>query len=77
MLFYMLLMLFCPITYRVAISCSLQSLSHVRLFAILWTAANQASLSITISWKPLKLMFIEYVMPSNHLILCCPLFLLP
>ena len=77
MLFYMLLMLFCPITCRVAISCSLQSLSHVRLFAILWTAANQASLSITISWKPLKLMFIEYVMPSNHLILCCPLFLLP
>ena len=42
-----------------------------------WTAAHQASLSITISWSLLKLMSIESVMPSNHLILCCPLFLLP
>ena len=42
-----------------------------------WTAARQASLSITISQSLLKLMSIELVMPSNHLILCCPLFLLP
>ena len=45
-------------------------LSHVRLFATLWTAAHQASLSITNSWSLLKLMSIESVMPSNHLILC-------
>ena len=42
-----------------------------------WTAAPQASLSITNSWSLLKLMFIESVMPSNYLILCCPLLLLP
>ena len=42
-----------------------------------WTAACQASLSITNSWSPPELMSIESVMPSNHLILCCPLFLLP
>ena len=42
-----------------------------------WTAAHQASLSITNSWSPLKLMTIESVMPSNHLILCFPLLLLP
>ena len=54
---------------------SVQSLSHVRLFATPWTAARQASLSITISWSLLKLMFIELVMPSKHLILCCPLLL--
>ena len=42
-----------------------------------WTAARQASLSITISWSLLKLMFTESVMPSNHLILCCPLLPLP
>ena len=52
------------------------SLSHVQLFATPWTAACQASLSITISWSLLKLMSIELVMPSNHLILCRP-FLLP
>ena len=56
---------------------SLQSLSHVQLFATLWTAACQASLSITNSRSLLKLMSIESVMPSNHLILCCPLILLP
>ena len=56
---------------------SVQSLSHVRLFAIPWTAAHQASLSITNSWSLLKLMSIESVMPSNHLILCRPLLLLP
>ena len=56
---------------------SVQSLSHVWLFATPWTAALQASLSITNSWSLLKLMSIESVMPSNHLILCCPLLLLP
>ena len=54
-----------------------QSLSHVQLFAIPWTAACQASLSFTISQNLLKLMSIESEMPSNHFILCCPLLLLP
>ena len=53
-------------------SISVQSLSHVRLFATPWTAACQASLSITNSQSLLKLMSIELVMPSNHLILCHP-----
>ena len=52
---------------------SVQSLSRVRLFATPWTAAHQASLSITNSRSLLKLMSFELVMPSNHLILCCPL----
>ena len=52
-------------------------LSRVRLFATPWTAARQASLSITNSQSLLKLMSIELVMPSNHLILCCSLLLLP
>ena len=56
---------------------SVQSLSHVRLFATPWTTAHQASLSITNSWNLFKLMSIESVMPSNHLILCHPLLLLP
>ena len=56
---------------------SVQSISRVQLFATPWTAAHQASLSITSSWSLLKLMSIELVMPSNHLILCRPLFLLP
>ena len=56
---------------------SLQLLSHVRFFAIPWTAACQASLSITSSQSLLKLVSIESVMPSNHLILCHPLLLLP
>ena len=56
---------------------SVHSLSHVRLFVIPWTAAHQASLSITNSQSLLKLMSIESVMPSNHLILCCPLLLPP
>ena len=55
---------------------SVRSLSHVRLFATPWTAARQASLSITNSQGLLKLMSIESVMPSNHLILCRPLLLL-
>ena len=56
---------------------SVQLLSHVQLFATPWTAAHQASLSITNSWSLLKLMSIESVMPSNRLILCHPLLLLP
>ena len=60
----------------VCVYISVQSLSCVRLFATPWTAACQASLSITNSWSLLKLMFIDSVIPSNHLILCCPPFLL-
>ena len=63
---------------------SVQSLSHVerlfvtsQLFVTPWTAAHQASLSITNSWSLLKFMSIELVMPSNHLILCRPLLILP
>ena len=56
---------------------SVQLLSRVWLFATPWIAARQASLSITNSQSLLKLMSIESVMPSSHLILCCPLFLLP
>ena len=56
---------------------SVQLLSHVQLFATPWTAARQASLSITNSQSLLKLMSIESVMPSNHLILCRPLLFLP
>ena len=52
---------------------SLLLFSCVRLFATPWTAAHQASLSVTVSWSLLKLMSIESVMPSNHLILCHPL----
>ena len=54
-----------------------QSLSHIQLFVTPWTEASQASLSINNSWSLLKLMSIESVMPSNHLILCRPLLLLP
>ena len=56
---------------------SVQSLSHIWLFVTPWTAACQASLFITISWSLLKLISIELVMPSNHLILCRTLLLLP
>ena len=56
---------------------SVQSLSCVRLFLIPWTAAHQASLSITNSQSLPKLMSIELVMASSNLILCCPLLLLP
>ena len=56
---------------------SVQLLSRVWLFATPWTAAHQASLSITNSQSLLKLMSIESMMPSNHLILCCPLLLPP
>ena len=56
---------------------SVQSLSRVRLFATPWIVARQASLSITNSWSSLRLTSIKSVMPSSHLILCRPLFLLP
>ena len=56
---------------------SVQSLSHVQLFVTPWTAARRASLSITSSRNLLKLMSFESAMPSSHLILCCPLLLLP
>ena len=62
---------FQPLSYLV------QLLSHVWLFATPWTIAHQASLPFTISWSLLKLMSFELVMPSNHLILCHPLLLLP
>ena len=58
-------------------SSSVQSLRHVLLFVAPWTAACQASLSITNSQSPPKPMSVELVMPSKHLILCCPLLLLP
>ena len=54
-----------------------QSLSRVQLSVTPWTTARQASLSFTISWSLLRLMSIELVMPSNHLIHCRPLLLLP
>ena len=57
--------------------CSVQSLSHVWLFVTPWTAARQASLSIVNFQSLLKLMSIELLMPSSHLVLCCPLLLLP
>ena len=56
---------------------SVQSLSRVQLFVTPWTVARQASLSITNSWSPPKRLSIESVMPSDHLILCHPLLLLP
>ena len=56
---------------------SVQSLSRVPLFVTPWIAARQASLSITNSWSSLRLTSIKSVMPSSHLILCRPLFLLP
>ena len=64
-------------TVTYTIFSSVQSLSCVRLFATPWTTAHQASLSITSAQRLLKLMSIESVMPSSHLILCRPLLLLP
>ena len=63
---------FCPLQFS-----SVQLLSHVRLFVTPWTAPHQASQSITNSWSSPKPVPIESVMPSNHLILCRPLLLLP
>ena len=68
---------FCKKSTHTEISVVVQSLSPVWLFAIPWTAALQASLSFTISLSLIKLMSIELVMPSNHLIHCCPLLFLP
>ena len=65
-----------PLWEHVKLS-SVQSLSRVWLFATPWTSTHQASLSITNSWSLLKCVSIESVMPSNHLILCSPLLLLP
>ena len=65
------------VIYNIYRLSSVQSLSHVRLFAALWTAACQASLCITNSWSLLRLTSIESVMPSNHLVLCRPLLFPP
>ena len=61
----------------IKICCCCQLLSHIRLFVTPWTAACQASLSFCISWSFLKLVSTESMIPSNHLILCQPLLLLP
>ena len=66
-----------PLRHALVLFSSVQLLSCVWLFATPWTAARQAFLSITNSRRLLKLMSIESVMPSNHLILCCPLLLPP
>ena len=63
--------------FSVSVVVVLQSLSCVQHFATPWTAASQASLSFTFSWNLLKFLSIESVMPSNHLIHCHPLLLLP
>ena len=67
----------CPEHYAWSTVVGVQSLSHVWLSVTPWTAAHQASLPFTISWSLLKFMSIQLVMPSNHLILCCPLLPLP
>ena len=77
MLPYILELLFYYILYFILPLLSVQSLSRVQLFVTPWTAACQASLSITNSQSLPKLMSIESVMPSSHLIFCCPLLLLP
>ena len=64
-------------TYKHTLYNTVQSLSRVRLFATSWTTAHQASLSVTNFWSLLKLVSIESVTPSSHLILCRPLLLLP
>ena len=70
-------LLFCSYCFTAYDIRKVQSLSHVQLFATLWIAAHQASLSFTISWSLLKLMSIKSVMPSNNLIVCHLLLLLP
>ena len=82
-LYLSLMVNFCPSYYRGKVDTfttqfsSVQSLSGIQLLVSPWTAAHQASLSITNSRSLLKLMSIESVMPSNHLILRCPLLFLP
>ena len=68
---------FCLKSYSPHAFAVVQLLSHVQLFATPWTAARQASLSFTVSWSLLTFVSIESMMPSNHLILCRPLLLLP
>ena len=65
-----------PVKWRESWSVRFSSVTHIQLLVTSWTTARQASLSITNSWSLLKLMSIESVMPSNHLILCRPLLLL-
>ena len=72
-LYYFHLIYFCCYYFHVVV----QSLSHVWLLATPWTAAHQASLSFSLSQGLLKIVSVESVMPSNHLILCRPLLLLP
>ena len=67
----------CVCVYAQLLIVAVQMLSHVRLFVIPWTSTHQASLSFSISWSLFKLMCIESVMPSNHLIFCHYLLLLP
>ena len=69
--------MYCYLCFPFVAFSSVQSLSHVQLFGTPWTAALQASLSNTNSQSPPKHMSIELVMPSNHLILCRPLLLMP
>ena len=76
-LFFKISILFTYRPLQSTVIVAVQSLSHVRLFANPWTAVWHASLSITISWSLLKLMSIDSVMPSNHLILSHPFLLLP
>ena len=76
-IFMLISLMLCFTKYYSLTFSSVQLLSRVRLFATRWTAACQASLFITNSWSPPKPMSIESMMPSNHLILCCPLLLLP
>ena len=64
-------------TFAFVICCCYSVVKLCLIFQIPWTVACQASLSFTVSWSLLKLMSIESVMPSNHLILCCSLLLLP
>ena len=75
---HLLILVFCKnIDYSAYRRVAVQLLSHVWLFVTPWTAAHQASLSFTDSLSLLRFMSIESVMLSNHLILCCPLLLLP
>ena len=76
-LLYNVLLLIVSTIQQSELAIVVQLLNHVQFFATPWTVAHQASLSFTISWSFLKLMSIESVMLSNHLIFCHPLLLLP
>ena len=73
---HLIILTICVGYFYICVS-SVQLLSCVQLFVTPWIAARQASLSITNSWSLLKFISIQSVMPSNHLILCCPLLFLP